>query len=55
MRFDSSIQIESEDSTQVLELSQNVDMKTQLDDQSTSCFFLDDLKHLSRACLFLKS
>ena len=35
MRFDSSIRIKSEDSTRVLELSQNVDMKTRLDDQSS--------------------
>ena len=34
MRFNSSIQVKSEDSTRVLELNQNVDMKTQLDDQS---------------------
>ncbi len=35
MKFNSSIWVESEDSIQVLELSQNVDMKTQLDDQSS--------------------
>ncbi len=35
MRFNLSIQVESEDSTQVLESSQNVDMKTRLDDQSS--------------------
>jgi len=34
MRFNLSIQVESEDSTQVLKLSQNVDMKTRLNDQS---------------------
>ncbi len=33
-RFNSSNQVESEDLTQVIELSQNVDMKIQLDDQS---------------------
>ncbi len=33
-RFNSSIRVESEDLIQVIELSQNVDMKTQLDDQS---------------------
>jgi len=34
--FNSSIQVESRCSTQVLESSQNVNMKTQLDDQSIS-------------------
>jgi len=34
--FDSSIRIESEGSTQVIESSQNVGMKTRLDDQSKS-------------------
>ncbi len=34
MRFNLSIQVELKDSTQVLKLSQNVDMKTRLNDQS---------------------
>ncbi len=34
MRFDLSIWVESEDSAQVLKSSQNVDMKTRLDNQS---------------------
>ncbi len=48
MRFDLSIQVESEDSTQVLESSQNVDMKIQLDDQSIDKItFYDDIDNTS--------
>ena len=48
MRFNLSIQVESEDSTQVLESSQNVDMKIQLDDQSIDKItFYDDIDNTS--------